>query len=33
MDTYQQITKGKSRELIWEHAVYSLTSNRSNNRI
>lgn len=33
MDTYKQNIKEESREKIWEHAVYSLTANRSNNRV
>lgn len=33
METYKQDIKERSREKIWEHAVYSLTSNRSNNRV
>lgn len=33
MTTYKQPEKEKSRELIWNHAVESLTSLRDNNRI
>ncbi|MGO4695295.1 hypothetical protein AB4Z50_13555 [Paenibacillus sp. 2TAB26] len=33
VETYKQDIKERSREMIWEHAVYSLTSNRSNNRV
>lgn len=33
MESYKQQTKERSREMIWEHAVYSLTIRRSNNRV
>lgn len=33
MTTYKQPVKERSRELIWNHAVKSLTSLRNNNRI
>ena len=33
METYKQSIKEESREKIWEHAIYSLTTNRSSNRI
>lgn len=33
MTTYKQPEKEKSRELIWSHAVESITSKRYDNRI
>ena len=33
METYKQDVKEQSRELIWQHAVCSLTSNRNSTRI
>ena len=33
MATYKQAEKEKSRELIWNHAVESITTQRNNNRI
>ena len=33
MVTYKQAEKEKSRELIWNHAVESITTQRNNNRI
>lgn len=33
METYKQDVKEQSRELVWQHAVYSLTTNRGNVRI